>query len=592
MEKAHAQRQQTETTTFVDTGNLETKNQTPNVIEYGDDDLRTSKSPQITHPTNPNAPHLIEEDTPPNYRVTRASRRAHLLAAVEMSESCPTARQTASRQYPLKFLTDFAGAVLDEETGELLEYRHLIKNPKYAKDWKYSFGNEIGRLAQGMPGRAKGTNTLFFIHPNEVPKDRWKDVSYAKIVCNVRPQKAETNRTRLTFGGNNLQTDIDCGTPTADLLTVKLLLNSVISTEGARFMGIDLKDFYLNTPMDRQEYIRMKIDNFPDDVIKQYNLLEKVDKKGYVITRVEKGMYGLPYAGIIAQELLEKRLAEHGYRQSKTTPGFWKHDYRPICFSLVVDDFGVKYVGEEHANHLISVLSKHYVLDTDWEGKKYVGITLDWDYPGKKVHLSMPGYCGEALVRFGHELRKRTDQPHPHVIPTYGAKVQYAKEEDLSPKLSPEDKTFIQQVTGTFLYYARAVDNTMLVALSAIASQQASPTQDTMNKTLRFLDYVATHPDAILTFNASNMVLNVHSDASYLTEPKARSRAGGHFFMSDNSECPPNNGAFHNIAQIIKSVMSSAAEAEIGALFLNSRQAIPARTLLEEMGHIHRPPQL
>ena len=129
----------------------------------------------------------------------------------------------------------------------------------------------------------------------------------------------------------------------------------------------------------------------------------------------------------------------------------------------------------------------------------------------------------------------------------------------------------------------------MLVALSAIASQQADPTQYTMNKTLQFLDYVATHPDAILTFHASNMTLNVHSDASYLTEPKARSRAGGHFYMSDNSKCPPNNGAFHNIAQIIKSVMSSAAEAEIGALFLNSRQAIPARTLLEEMGHIQPP---
>ena len=98
-----------------------------------------------------------------------------------------------------------------------------------------------------------------------------------------------------------------------------------------------------------------------------------------------------------------------------------------------------------------------------------------------------------------------------------------------------------------------------------------------MRKTLKFLDSVTTHPDAILTFNASSMVLNVHSDASYLTEPKARSRAGGHFFMSENDEDPKNNGAILNTAHMIKSVMSSAAEAEIGALFINSRQAIPAR---------------
>ena len=90
-----------------------------------------------------------------------------------------------------------------------------------------------------------------------------------------------------------------------------------------------------------------------------------------------------------------------------------------------------------------------------------------------------------------------------------------------------------------------------------------------MEKTLQFLDYVATHPDAILTFHASDMVLHVHSDASYLTEPRARSRAGGHFFMSDKGTQPPNNGAVINVAQIIKSVMSSAAEAEIGALFIN-----------------------
>ena len=80
------------------------------------------------------------------------------------------------------------------------------------------------------------------------------------------------------------------------------------------------------------------------------------------------------------------------------------------------------------------------------------------------------------------------------------------------------------------MYYARAVDATMLVALSAIASDQSGPTAKTMAKTLRFLDYVATHPDAILTFSGSKMVLDVHSDVSDLTEPKARSRAGGHFF--------------------------------------------------------------
>ena len=308
-------------------------------------------------------------------------------------------------------------------------------------------------------------------------------------------------------------------------------------------MGIDLKNFYLNTPMDRREFLRMKIDNFPEDVIKQYDLRQKVDSKGMVTIRVEKGMYGLPYAGIIAQDLLTERLNKEGYFQSDKTPGLWTHEWRPITFALVVGDFGVKYVGKQHADHLISVLSSFYEIEGDWKGKKYCGITLDWDYVkrhrDRKVHLSILGYCDEALTHFRHEAQLGIDQPHVSAILAYGAKVQYAKDDDKSPCLLPEDRLFIQQVTGTFLYYGRAVDSTMLVALSAIASDQAKPTEKTMEKTLQFLDYVAA-----------------------------------------------NNCAVLNVAQIIKNVMSSSAEAKIGALFINSWQAVTARTTLEEMGHI------
>ena len=98
-----------------------------------------------------------------------------------------------------------------------------------------------------------------------------------------------------------------------------------------------------------------------------------------------------------------------------------------------------------------------------------------------------------------------------------------------------------------------------------------------MKKTKQFLDYVALHPYAVLTFSASNMVLNVHSDASNLTEPKAQSRAGGHFFLSDNSKDPTDNGAVLNIAKVIKNVMSSASEAEIGALFITHTKPYPRK---------------
>jgi len=129
----------------------------------------------------------------------------------------------------------------------------------------------------------------------------------------------------------------------------------------------------------------------------------------------------------------------------------------------------------------------------------------------------------------------------------------------------------------------------MLTTLSSIASTQAEPTEETMANTKLFMDYAATHQDAIITYRASNMVLVVHSDASYLSEPKARSRAGDHFFLSSNTKVPANNGAVLNITQLIKAVMSSAAEAELGALYINAHETVPQRQVLEEMGHPQPP---
>ena len=136
----------------------------------------------------------------------------------------------------------------------------------------------------------------------------------------------------------------------------------------------------------------------------------------------------------------------------------------------------------------------------------------------------MPGYVTKALKRFQHPPpTKPQNQPHPHIPPKYGAKVQYAEPDDTSPPLNKEAKRFIQEVTGTFLYYARAIDSTMLTALSALASEQAHPMEATMRKCKQFLDYAASQEDAVVTYKTSDMKLAVHSDTSYLSEPKARS---------------------------------------------------------------------
>jgi len=246
--------------------------------------------------------------------------------------------------------------VLDDETGDLLEYRHLLKHPKYRDVWSQSFGKEIRRLATV-------TETIAFVSKQQIPRERRRDITYGRIVFAYRSEKKDPYRTRITMGGNLINYPGDCGAPTADLLTVKLMFNSIISTPNAKFMTIDNKDFYLMTPMDRFEYFRMKSELFPQDIIKEYGLRDKVDADGNIFCEVRRGMYSLPQAGIIAQELLTKRLHQAGHRQSKVTPGYWRHEWRPISFTLVVDDFGVKYINKTDVEHLASVLSQDYEIN-------------------------------------------------------------------------------------------------------------------------------------------------------------------------------------------------------------------------------------
>ena len=293
------------------------------------------------------------------------------------------------------------------------------------------------------------------------------------------------------------------------------------------------------TPLKRKEYAKMKLSDFPESVIANY-LGEKATPDGFVYVAIKRGMYGFPQIGILAQTPLETRLNAHGYHQSKITPGLWTHEWRPICFMLVVDDFRVKYVGNEHAEHLIKCTKENYDITEDWEGKRYLGLTFDWNYDTHIVHLSMPNYIPDALKNFKRKKPKIWQgSPHQHTVPNYGAKRQFIETESNEQVLGKEAKKYIQQVLGTFLYYARVVDPTMIVALSAIASEQSSPTRAKMKKFDQFLDYAASQEQDVLTYEAPDMVLAVHSDALYLRESKARIRSGGHFFMYKDVSFPP-----------------------------------------------------
>jgi hypothetical protein len=195
-------------------------------------------------------------------------------------------------------------------------------------------------------------------------------------------------------------------------------------------MMMDIKNYYLGTPLPRFEYMKMLLSRFPEEIIQKYNL-NALAVDGWVYIEIRKGMYGLKQAGLLANQLLQTRLAPFGYYLARHTPGLWLHKTRHISFTLVVDDFAVKYVGKQHAEHLRNALLRTYELTTDWTATVYSGMNLKWDHDKRTCDISMPGYASNILSKFQHDSPKHPQHtPSRYVTPVYGAKTQYATRDE------------------------------------------------------------------------------------------------------------------------------------------------------------------
>jgi hypothetical protein len=204
----------------------------------------------------------------------------------------------------------------------------------------------------------------------------------------------------------------------------------------------------------------------------------------------------------------------------------------------------------------------------------------------------MPRDIKAALHKYQHPAPARPEHaPHTWNPPRYGAKTQFVNEATPSPVISDKDVNKLQQLTGTLLYYARAVDPTLIMPINVLASEQSNATEVTADKVIKLLNYCNAHPETKICYHVSLMILHIHSDASYLSENEAKSRAGGLFYMGSNNKTDKKitNCAILIISKVLKHVMSSAAEVKIVAVFINTKEGAVLRTTLEELGHKHPP---
>lgn len=479
--------------------------------------------------------------------------------------------------------------------GKKLPLDKLLMQASTKDIWTKALNNELGRLANGYK-KIIGTQTLKFIPKRDIPPNR--KITYSNFVCDIRPHKKELYRVRMTVGGDKLEYTNDTASPAATLLDTKVILNSTISDHkkyGSKFCTVDIKDFFLQTMLDIPEYIRIHKKYFTQDFIQAYDMHHIPDNDGYVYCEINKGMYGLKQAAILAYNQLVARLEQYGYHPLRSSTGLWKHKTKRTMFALCVDDFGIKYDNKDDLNHLLHALKMFYDITIDMTGSSFCGLTLHWDYNNQFVDVSMPGYVEKKLQKFQHPMPNKPQYaPHPWIKPSYGQKLQYAPPPDDSDKLDKKGTTRVQSITGSFLYYARAVDPTILTALNEIATQQAAPTLETNKKVKMLMDYLATYPNAKLRFYAGSMILCVESDAAYLVLPNARSRVAGHFYLEAPSTPSKaysgrSNAPILTECYTLRNVVSSAAEAECAGIFHNCIVATGIRNTLKEMGHPQPP---
>lgn len=420
-----------------------------------------------------------------------------------------------------------------------------------------------------------------YYHPQYTVKEKWNEAT----------QQYETKyRCRGTAGGNILQYDGKTKANVADIQTVKTLINSAISTANGDWFTADITDFYLGTPLDEPEYLIIQRSQLSQQYQDKYND-PRYWKNDTILMKVVKTIYGLKQSGLLSQKALVQHLKDNGYAQTKSNECLFTNLDNTVQFSLVVDDFGIKYTNIDNAKHLVSVLQMKYGVTVDWKGTKYLGMHIDFQKEKGRVHISMPTYVDKALSKLDHKAKSYKTHSAVKFQKLEYSKAQIIMDEDTSRKLDPVETKRLQSIIGIFLYYARIIDSTMLPAVNILSTKQSNPTTNDLAAAEVLMDYAHSYPNEILEYKRSDMILKSVSDTTYLSERNSSSRVGGIHYLGNKESNPVQfvNGAIDIVCKLTDTKVSSACSSEYVGLFINANIALVIRNTLEDLGHPQPP---
>jgi hypothetical protein len=449
--------------------------------------------------------------------------------------------------------------------------------------------------------RLLDSNTIKHVFKDSIPREHRKNISYYNERPREKPKLIEEQehiecRVRGTFGGDHRKYPGAVSSNTAEYPVVKILLNSVISDvrnkdPNTRFASIDLVDFYIGTELENHndpDYFKVKASKMPEAVLAKYNI--SPDDDDYVYFRLDKCLYGHAVAGRLSNKELVKLLKTAGYYESDLVPCLFKHETRPISFSLIVDDLGVKYVNNEDIQHLIDAISPRWKVKLNATGNRYIGMNLKWDYDPNNPSLEISNLetVPKSFARFDKDNNiKARKTPSKYTAPTYGYKeIEIASEQIESPTEVPDSKQHVQAVNGTYLFYGRIIDYSMLEQTNTIGQSQANPTTKTLEQVNHLLGYAKEYPDTKLVLHGNDMQLRVMYDASFMKASLGRSKGGIVYYMANINDPPELTPSIFDVDSfVIPIVCASVAEAEYATAFHGGQKAYFYRNVLDFLGY-------
>ena len=475
-----------------------------------------------------------------------------------------------------------------EPKAFFVHYEKAIQGHNH-EQWIQSMDTEMHRLIHK-------TKSMEYVPDNIVPDNVKIGIANPVIVEKMRPDGIEF-RTRLTWSKNLVVTEGPTSSSTVDLTAVKLLLNSIVSDPNARCSVIDISDFYLNSKLPTPAYLWIPVRFLPYVTRKWLGVLER-PRTDKLLFKVFNAIYGMDDAGRISQQDLINHLAPHGYHMKPHSPCIFTHETRSTVFTTFVDDFLIKSdIRTDDLNHLQKILKLKYPIKSEDDAQKYLGFTISLkrfpNHSHDRLTISMPGTVKKGLDMLNFTQTYHPKSPCIYTAPVYGNKIQF-EEDDNSPLATSQQEAYLRKAVGIFRYYAQCIDGVALYPISKLALKQSKPTVQDMDRLNRFLNYMADNQNASITYHPSDMQLHIHSDESYLSESKSRSRRAGFFTCGEiiyapNSSSNKVNGPIRVSSTIIPTVVGSATEASYAALYLNAQDATVDRQTLIDIGHPQQP---